>query len=207
MSKLDVSMFQAEHSKSYIENSKSYKELELEEVKAPEQDGIQYYDVIIEPETMLGLLAPEGCLKIRYKDYDNYQELKKQKTTRFACIGPENTGKTFVAGKLVGKDLPHGYHLSTNGVSILYPPYHKGSSKNNLAQIHYVCIDTPGSGVPIRKQFFKKKLGDDLQGSNEADVFRKLLIDNRMTEEFQQQFVLENTDVLLIIINKLQRAD
>mmetsp|Transcript_18222 Transcript_18222/g.15881 ORF Transcript_18222/g.15881 Transcript_18222/m.15881 type:complete len:216 (+) Transcript_18222:360-1007(+) len=91
-----------------------------------------------------------------------------------------------------------GYHTQTQGICILYPVEKK---------YPFTFFDTSGTNFPIRKEKMKKDLDDLLSEDPPHEINKKLMIDNLMTENFQQTFIMQNSHVLLIVINRLQRED
>ena len=64
----------------------------------------------------------KGGWKVKYKDgaRDNYLQKKEEKQIIVGVIGNGNKGKSFFLEKLSGYQIPKGFNLKTEGLSIRY---------------------------------------------------------------------------------------
>ena len=114
-------------------------------------------------------------------------------------IGPENIGKTFVLNKLCGFDLPSGTNIHTKGLSVKY-------SNNN----YVICLDSAGMQTPVYyykpKQMERFNINkEDLKKNEEMKL--EMLNDRTITDIFIQDFILEVSEVLIIVVGQLCQND
>ena len=104
-----------EKSKEEIQNL--YKdESQLYENKKAED----FYDVIIKINSIQNL-AQGWDISMVDKGKENYEKYKNEPIIRIGVIGNENKGKSTILRKLSDFDLPTGYSIKTEGLSIKYP--------------------------------------------------------------------------------------
>jgi len=81
--------------------------------------------------------------KIKYNKKEGkkaYEELKKKETIVVGVVGNGNKGKSFLLKKLSNYDVPMGYNVKTEGLSIIYGK----TEKQNLA-----ILDSAGQETPL----------------------------------------------------------
>lgn len=139
-------------------------------------------------------------------------------------MGRENVGKSHILGKLSGVELPVGYAIQTQGLSIKY------SKKDNILT---TCLDSAGVHAPvyyydprinekfIPKSEFNKPVKKPLtkQESEKPPIFDNLsyqikeglkmqmISDRRLTETFIEDFILFASRVIIIVVGQLTQAD
>ena len=52
---------------------------------------------------------------------EKYEKAKKNREIIISVIGNKNKGKSFLLSKIVGRDLPNGFSVTTKGLSISFP--------------------------------------------------------------------------------------
>ena len=107
------------------------------------------YDIIIDIQSIKNL--PKTGWKIKYnkeKGKEIYNEKKNEKTIVVGVIGNGNKGKSYFLGKLSGYDIPKGYSIKTEGLSIRY-----GQTKEHNIAI----LDSAGQETPLLKDSSKEE--------------------------------------------------
>jgi hypothetical protein len=120
------------------------------------------YDLEININSILGFL--KGWDITFGKDGRNkYEKAKKNREKIFSVIGNKNKGKSFLLSKIVGRDLPNGFSVTTKGLSISFP-----TGMDNIALFDSVGFESPlleidGDEYRLKsdneeedKQFYKK---------------------------------------------------
>eukprot|EP01017_Pseudomicrothorax_dubius_P043960 TRINITY_DN7390_c0_g1_i6.p1 TRINITY_DN7390_c0_g1~~TRINITY_DN7390_c0_g1_i6.p1 ORF type:complete len:138 (-),score=26.18 TRINITY_DN7390_c0_g1_i6:34-447(-) len=103
-----------------------------------------------------------------------------------SIVGSANKGKSFILGQLSGLNLPSGYNLKTEGLSIVFPP-----SPN----VPITFMDTEGlmTGIP-------------LQGVQPENI-EKCFLDKKATESLLQSFIITSADIILVVVDILTYSD
>lgn len=107
------------------------------------------YDIIIDIQSIKNL--PKTGWKIKYnkdKGKEIYNQKKDEKTIIVGVIGNGNKGKSYFLGKLSGYDIPKGYSIKTEGLSIRY-----GQAKDHNIAI----LDSAGQETPLLKDSSKEE--------------------------------------------------
>ena len=95
------------------------------------------YDLEININSILGFL--KGWDIVFGKDgLKKYQKAKKNREKIFSVIGNKNKGKSFLLSKIVGRDLPNGFSVTTKGLSISFP-----TGMDNVALFDSVGFESP----------------------------------------------------------------
>jgi hypothetical protein len=116
------------------------------------------YDLEININSILGFL--QGWDITFGKDGKNkYEKAKKNKYKIFSVIGNKNKGKSFLLSKIVNRDLPYGFSVTTKGLSISFP-----TGMDSVALFDSVGFESPLleiDGDEYRLKTDDKKLNDD----------------------------------------------
>ena len=138
------------------------KEKELEDIKKknPKNIGLKFesdceigeYDVVLDITSFKDLV--NGGWKVKYKDgiRDNYLKKKEENQIILGVIGNGNKGKSFFLEKLSGYQIPQGFNIKTEGLSIRY-----GANKDHIIAI----LDSAGQETPLLKMDKDYKNDDD----------------------------------------------
>eukprot|EP01016_Furgasonia_blochmanni_P019437 TRINITY_DN217_c0_g1_i1.p1 TRINITY_DN217_c0_g1~~TRINITY_DN217_c0_g1_i1.p1 ORF type:complete len:441 (-),score=87.12 TRINITY_DN217_c0_g1_i1:230-1552(-) len=73
------------------------------------------YDLVIEANSLMSL-SDRGW---QVKEGPKYQTFAGKKSIVVAAVGLANKGKTFIINKLVSRNFPSGYHVKTEGLSMI----------------------------------------------------------------------------------------
>jgi len=167
-----------------------------------------FYDIIIDI-TSIKNLNNEGWI-VKYpkkeKGRDYYNKVKDDPTIIVGVIGNGNKGKSFLLEKLSEYQIPKGFNVKTEGLSIRY-----GKETDHRLAI----LDSAGQETPLLKINLKTKettkdsnsngLNYDNNNDNLKDIinenkFEEYCRDKLITELFIQKFIIYKSDILIIVI-------
>ena len=123
------------------------------------------------------------------------KEIGKDNNIVIGVIGLGNVGKSYLLSLFLAEDLPTGDSIHTKGISI------KKSDK-------LIILDSEGMEAPltrnnVSKDFYQK---DNLAEKeiNESDfLIQAIARDKKAVELFIQDFIIEKSDILFIIVGQL----
>jgi len=167
-------------------------------------EDLDFYDVIIDIESFNDLKPNGNGWKILMSDsgndkYDyfktdsNTENEEKKYLNRIGILGVSGVGKTFILKKLINKkeDIPK----KTKGISVIYPE----KDSTNL----FVCIDSQGSEEPIIDKNKTEKEIFDLKEEERKELVKDLSKDKKFTEIFIQDFIIEKSNILIVVVDQL----
>lgn len=166
-----------------------------------EVPNLAFYDLVINFDSLKQLT--QGW-KIEYSEEADsekrYNENKERNCCVVAVLGNLNKGKTFVLQKLSKYDLPNGYSIPTKGLSIKYP-HNQGKA--------VTVLDCAGFEMPVK---LDNNLDDGVNTSNYSHSKDEFSIsetarDRAHTEEFVQSFVLNQSNVQIVVVGILTFSD
>ena len=170
-----------------------------------EKDPYKLYDSVVTVTTFYDLIKGNGWKTVT--DLDKLATNTKKSCT-VSIIGNFNRGKTFILSYLSNRLLPTGYNVHTEGISCIYP-------QEKDEPISY--LDSAGFEVPIsRKQNKEEEKKYDISSQKEKKEFDgkesdyildKPIIDKQFTDIFMQRFLVETSDVILIVVGQLTFSD
>ena len=121
-------------------------------------------------------------------------------------LGNNNKGKSFLLSKISKIKLLSGTNINTEGLSVKYPDLH-GYTQRKL-----ILLDSAGFETPVLvkddehiNQKEDEKINDkEIQQNKE---FKENARDKIITELFLQNFIIEVSNVLLIVVGKLTYSE
>ena len=122
-----------------------------EELKKNESFGLKFesdtksgdYDIILDITSFQDLVTKGWKIKYNKKEGKaQYLKKKDEPTIIVGVIGNGNKGKSFFLEKLSGYDIPKGFNIKTEGLSIRYA----SSQEHNIA-----ILDSAGQETPLLK--------------------------------------------------------
>ena len=127
------------------------------------------------------------------------QEIKKKieegDNIVIGVIGLGNVGKSYLLSLFLREDLPTGESIHTKGISVKY--------HDKLIILDSEGMDAPLTRNNISKDFYQK---DNLveKDINESDLLIEAIArDKKAVELFIQDFIIEKSDILIIIVGQL----
>jgi hypothetical protein len=159
----------------------------------------QFYDIIINVNSILKV--KDGWeIEMTEEGEKKYEEFKDQELIVIGVVGNMNKGKTFILSKLSKIILLSGTSINTKGISVKYPQLENNENRK------YILLDSAGLETPILKN------GDEAQPNNENlkenyDRFVEKARDISITENFLQNFIISNSNILLLVIDILSYSE
>ena len=171
-----------------------------------DQKSEEFYDVIVKINSIKNLTKGWEIL-MNEKGEENYKNFLEKEILRISVIGNENKGKTTILKKISDFDLPSGYSIKTEGLSIKYPQLEKSPN------LKIVLLDSAGFETPVlngNKIYKNNKNNRNIISSvnsiykEESDLeFLEMARDKSLTEIFLQNYIIKNSDLLLLVFGKL----
>ena len=148
-----------------------------------------FYDMIININSIRELnngwdIKMNEIGKLRFEEYKNKGALI------IGIIGNSNKGKSFLLSKISKINLPNGTNIKTEGLSIKYPELEKYKNRK------IVLLDSEGFEAP----FLLKK--DTILDKNYI-MLKELIKDKIITQYFLQNFIINNSDILISVVGQL----
>ena len=158
----------------------------------------EFYDVIINIKSINSLMKPEGWpIKWNTQRKPIIEKLKNEKLLKVGVLGNGNVGKSFLLSRLFSIKIPSGYSVITEGLSL----------KFNEKEF-YTILDSAGLQTPLIKN--EEILSDEDKNENESNKneqkrkkYENLYKDKTQTENFIQNLIIYESDMLLIVVGKL----
>mgnify|MGYP003571345861 CR=1 FL=1 len=143
-------------------------------------------------------MKPEGWpIKWNLKRKEIIEKIKNEKLLKVGALGNGNVGKSFLLSRLFSVKIPSGYSVITEGLSL----------KFNEKEF-YTILDSSGLQTPLIKN--EEILSDEDKNENESNKneqkrkkYENLYKDKTQTENFIQNLIIYESDMLLIIVGKL----
>ena len=151
-----------------------------------------FYDIIVDIKSVKDIC--QGWeIKMSKRAEEDYAKLKEDKVIRIGVIGNANKGKSFLLSKISKINLPSGTNIRTEGLSIKYPDLDKYENRR------IVLLDSAGLETPV--------LIDDENKKEENDLFKEKSREKLITEFFLQNYIINNSDILLIVVGILTYSE
>jgi len=171
----------------------------------------KFYDVIIDIKSIKDI-NKGWPIKMNQKGEENYNKYKNEKIIKIGVIGNSNKGKSFLLSKISKFKLPSGYSIKTEGLSIKYPELKEYINRK------IVLLDSAGLETPVLNEESSNTKNDvnknDNQKDNltennnkEKDYFREKSREKLITELFLQNYIINNSDILIIVIGILTYSE
>ena len=151
-----------------------------------------FYDIIVDIKSVKDIC--QGWeIKMSKRAEEDYAKLKEEKVIRIGVIGNANKGKSFLLSKISKINLPSGTNIRTEGLSIKYPDLDKYKDRR------IVLLDSAGLETPVL-------IGDENK-KEENDLFKEKSREKLITEFFLQNYIINNSDILLIVVGILTYSE
>ena len=118
------------------------------------------YDIILDITSFQDLVNKDKGWIIKYNKKDGkkmYETKKDEPTIIVGVIGNGNKGKSFFLEKLSGYNIPKGFNIKTEGLSIRYGT----SQEHNVA-----ILDSAGQETPLLKVVNENKKKENISSNN-----------------------------------------
>ena len=126
----------------------------------------------------------------------NYNFYKNKRVFKIGVIGNSNKGKSFLLSKISKINLPYGTSIRTEGLSIKYPEL-EGYKNRKI-----ILLDSCGLETPFLKdeEFYENK-------ENIKKYFREKSREKLITELFLQNYIIYNSDILILVVGILTYSE
>jgi hypothetical protein len=174
-------------------------------------DKKEGYDIVIDITSMYDLIS--GGWEIKYpKGKEEYERKMKMDTIVIGVIGNRNKGKSFILQKLSGYEVPQGYSVVTEGLSIKY-----GEEEDHCIAI----LDSAGKETPLLNPKLKPIITmEENTKTNEANEIKAkkdeenfeikkeksyeiCLRDKLITETYIQKFIIDTSHILILVVGNI----
>ncbi len=178
-------------------------------LKYEKVDPNNFYDIIVDIKSIKDI--NKGWeIKMIKEGEENYNKYKNEEILKIGVIGNMNKGKSFLLSKLSKINLPSGTSIRTEGLSVKYPEIENGFQNRRIA-----LLDSAGLETPVLKDVDfeqtengKKENGqsDDVK-KKEREYFREKSKEKIITELFLQRYIINNSDILIIVVGILSYSE
>ena len=157
---------------------------------------IDFYDVIIGIKSIKDI--NKGWeVKMSKKAEEEYETYKSQEVIKVGVIGNSNKGKSFLLSRISKIHLPSGTSIRTEGLSIKYPELEEFKDRK-IALLDSAGLETPV--MKIKEENNKDKL-------TPKEYFKEKSREKIITELFLQNYIINNSDVLIIVVGILTYSE
>jgi hypothetical protein len=168
----------------------------------------KFYDIVICINSVKSINKEGWEVKFDEKGRKKYESHKNKDSIIIGVLGNNNKGKSFLLTRLSKIKLLSGTSINTEGLSVKYPDL-KGYKGRKI-----ILLDSAGLETPVLKKtdMENKKIGINKVDENEKEKeknkeFKENTRDKIMTELFLQNFIIDVSDVLLVVVGKLTYSE
>jgi len=154
---------------------------------------LDFYDVIVHVNSIKEI---NKGWKIEINPNKNYEKYKNEKVIKIGVIGNSNKGKSFLLSKISKINLPSGTSIRTEGLSIKYPELKQFKDRK------IVLLDSAGLETPVLKKNDSNVMEDKVN-----EYFREKSREKLITELFLQNYIINNSDVLIAVLGILTYSE
>ena len=199
------------------------------ELKEQVLSEVDAYDIVIDVNSISNI-TKGWDVKMSEKGRQRYQEQSGKKSCVVGVVGNKNKGKSFLLTKLAGIKLPSGHSLTTKGLSVKYPTI----DQQNIVLLDTAGLETPITSstevYDLKKELDnklaeeKKEFDESLEGLPDDDgskerkekehednlrreILSKFTTDKQITEYFLQTFILQESHILIFLVEQLTYSD
>ena len=191
-----------------LENE-NYKLKKTEEIEVNIDSKMEkFYDIVICINSVKSINKEGWEVKFDEKGRKKYESHKNKDSIIIGVLGNNNKGKSFLLTRLSKIKLLSGTSINTEGLSVKYPDL-KGYKGRKI-----ILLDSAGLETPVLKKtdMENKKIGINKVDENEKEKeknkeFKENTRDKIMTELFLQNFIIDVSDVLLVVVGKLTYSE
>ena len=187
-----------------LDDDKKEKIKEINEnfgIKYNTTNGEGDYDIVLCVDSIKNLNKNGWIIKYNKKEGKSlYEKSKQMKTIVVGVVGNGNKGKSFLLKKLSNYQVPMGFNVKTEGLSIIY-----GETPKQCLAI----LDSAGQETPLLSQNKNEKGIDDdkLDINSEQLEFEEYSRDKLITEFYIQQFILWKSNIIILVIGSITLSE
>ena len=163
------------------------------------EDPLKFYDIIVDIQSIKQI---ENGWKILMKDRGTmYFKENNDTDIKIGVIGNGNKGKSFILSKISKIGLPIGFSVKTKGLSIKFPDLNIHKNRK------IILLDSAGQETPVindEKNTTENKSQNSQQNEiNKQEELTEKSRDKLLTEFFLQNFIVQYSDLLIVVIGLL----
>ena len=160
----------------------------------------EFYDLVINIKSISSLSTEEGWpIKWNLARKDILKKnINNKRLLKIGILGNGNVGKSFILSRLFHEDIPSGYSVITEGLSLKYNDK-KGYTILDSAGLQTPLINDNKNKNDMKTQYTNTETNKDNQFREYENLYR----DKTQTENFIQNLILNSSDMLLIVVGKL----
>ena len=157
------------------------------------------YDCIIAANTIesLSLNNPGWILEVN--DENNYNSIITENMHCVSVIGAFKKGKSWLLSKILEKQLPHGHEITTKGLSLAW------DSDTKTTYLDTAGIEVPTPISRILKDYLVKYPGTPIEMLYEVE--KKYYDDKILTERTLQNFIIDVSQSVFIVVNEITETE
>jgi len=135
-------------------------------------------------------------LKLK-EETDNNEDIFNFKEEKIVVgvIGLGNVGKSFLLSLFLGEDLPSGESIHTKGISL--------KAKQKLIILDSEGVEAPLTTSNVTNELFKKEQLKEKEINESDNLIQNIAKDKKAVELFIQDFIIENSTILFIVVGQL----
>ena len=154
----------------------------------------EFYDVIVHIDSIKNIIKG-WKIDMNKRGEKNYKTYKGQELLKIGVIGNANKGKSFILSKLSKILLPSGMSIKTEGLSIKYPELEKYKNRK------IILLDSAGLETPVLLS------DENMENDKRNELFREKSREKLVTELFLQNYIINNSDILIVVIDSLSFSE
>ena len=156
---------------------------------------IDFYDVIVHINSIKDI-NKGWPIEMSKKGKESYEKYKNENNIiKVGVIGNSNKGKSFLLSKISKINLPSGPSIRTKGLSIKYPDLLKFKDRK------IALLDSAGLETPVLK------IDENIKKDKVNEYFKEKSREKLITELFLQNYIINNSDVLIAVIGLLTYSE
>ena len=153
---------------------------------------VDFYDVVIDIKSIKDINKGWN-VKLSKRAEENYDQFMKEPILKIGVIGNSNKGKSFLLSKISKINLPSGTSIRTEGLSVKYPETELHKDRK------IALLDSAGLETPVLKNNEENEI--------DKEFFREKSREKIITELFLQNYIINNSDILIIVVGILTYSE
>ena len=168
-----------------------------------------FYDIIIDINSIKNINKEGWKVKFNERGIESYIDSKSNELVTIGVLGNVKKGKSFLLSRILKVKLLDEKH--TKGLCVKFPEF-----KGFLGR-HIIMLDSEGFETPVFKNINKKEEKNynkiELLEESKENKINKEMLDNKefkdnltdkiATELYLQNFIIMESDILLIVVGEL----
>ena len=203
--------------KELEETQKKFEELQKENDALIKKEELEhsinstmekFYDIIVVIKSIKSINKEGWPIKFSEEGKAKYEEYKKLDSIILGVLGNNNKGKSFLLNKLSKIPLISGNSIHTEGLSVKYPDLEEYKGRK-LILLDSAGLETPvlKSDNNIKEEYGKEKEEPINKEKEQNKEFKENARDKILTELFLQNFIIEASDILLVVVGNLTYSE